>query len=126
MTPMTLADVSALARAPKKISAEFTFPYLAHAPMEPLNCVIEYKPGESATIHSGSQMPTVDQAVAAIIANLQQSVEAQSAARSRIMDADFAQETANMSRAQILQQAGTAMVAQANQLPQGVLQLLKG
>jgi flagellin len=61
----------------------------------------------------------------AIIANLQQSVEAQSAARSRIMDADFASETANMSRAQILQQAGTAMVAQANQLPQGVLTLLR-
>jgi flagellin len=61
----------------------------------------------------------------AIIANLQQSVEAQSAARSRIMDADFASETANMSRAQILQQAGTAMVAQANQLPQQVLSLLR-
>ena len=61
----------------------------------------------------------------AIISNLQQSVEAQSAARSRIMDADFASETANMSRAQILQQAGTAMVAQANQLPNQVLSLLR-
>ena len=61
----------------------------------------------------------------AIISNLQQSVEAQRAARSRIMDADFASETANMSRAQILQQAGTAMVAQANQLPQQVLSLLR-
>ncbi|TDM09418.1 MAG: flagellin FliC [Ideonella sp. MAG2] len=61
----------------------------------------------------------------AIIGNLQQSVEAQSAARSRIMDADFAAETANMSRTQILQQAGTAMVAQANQLPQTVLSLLR-
>ena len=62
----------------------------------------------------------------AVIANLQQAVENQAAARSRIMDADFAQETASLSRAQILQQAGTAMVAQANQLPQQVLQLLKG
>ena len=61
----------------------------------------------------------------AIISNLQQGVENQSAARSRIMDADFAQETANLSRAQILQQAGTAMVAQANQLPQQVLSLLR-
>ena len=61
----------------------------------------------------------------AIISSLQQGVEAQSAARGRIMDADFAQETANMSRANILQQAGTAMVAQANQLPQQVLQLLR-
>jgi len=61
----------------------------------------------------------------AIIANLQTAVENQSAAQSRIMDADFAAETANMSRAQVLQQAGTAMVAQANQLPQQVLKLLQ-
>ena len=60
----------------------------------------------------------------AVIANLQQGAEAQSAARSRIMDADFAAETAALSRAQILQQAGNAMVAQANQLPQQVLSLL--
>ena len=62
----------------------------------------------------------------AVITNLQSSVENQSAASSRITDADFATETANMSRAQILQQAGTAMVAQANQLPQQVLKLLQG
>ena len=62
----------------------------------------------------------------AVISNLQTAVENQAAARSRIMDADFAQETANLSRAQILQQAGTAMVAQANQLPQQVLRLLQG
>ncbi|MCB1998517.1 MAG: flagellin FliC [Burkholderiaceae bacterium] len=61
-----------------------------------------------------------------VISNLQISAENQSAARSRIMDADFAAETANLSRAQILQQAGNAMVAQANQLPQQVLQLLQG
>ncbi|MEO5696197.1 MAG: flagellin [Burkholderiaceae bacterium] len=60
------------------------------------------------------------------IANIQVTAENLSAARGRIMDADFAMETANLSRAQILQQAGTAMVAQANQLPQQVLQLLKG
>ena len=60
----------------------------------------------------------------AVISNLQQSVENQAAARSRIMDADFASETANLSRAQILQQAGNAMIAQANQQPQMVLQLL--
>ena len=59
------------------------------------------------------------------IANLQVTSENLSASRSRIVDADFAQETANLSRAQILQQAGTAMVAQANQLPQGVLALLR-
>jgi flagellin len=60
----------------------------------------------------------------AVISNLQVSVENQATARGRIMDADFAAETANLSRAQILQQAGTAMVAQANQLPQQVLSLL--
>jgi len=59
-----------------------------------------------------------------VISNLQVSVENQTAARSRIMDADFASETANLSRANILQQAGNAMVAQANQLPQQVLKLL--
>ena len=62
----------------------------------------------------------------AIISNLQVAAENQTAARSRIMDADFAVETANLSRAQILQQAGNAMVAQANQLPQNVLKLLGG
>ncbi len=61
----------------------------------------------------------------AIIGTLQVAAENQSAARGRIMDADFAAETANLSRAQILQQAGTAMVAQANALPQQVLQLLQ-
>ncbi len=60
-----------------------------------------------------------------IISNLQSSVENQSAARSRIMDADFATETANMSRANVLQQAGTAMIAQANQQPSQVLSLLR-
>ena len=59
------------------------------------------------------------------INNLDITSENLSASRSRIQDADFAKETANLSRAQILQQAGTAMVAQANQLPQGVLSLLK-
>ena len=61
-----------------------------------------------------------------VIANLQVSVENQSAAKARIMDADFASETANLSRANILQQAGNAMVAQANSLPQLVLKLLQG
>ena len=60
-----------------------------------------------------------------IVANLQVGVENQSAARSRIMDADYAVETSNLSRANILQQAGNAMVAQANQLPQQVLALLR-
>ena len=60
-----------------------------------------------------------------VVANLMVASENQSAARSRIMDADYASETANLSRASILQQAGNAMVAQANQLPQQVLSLLR-
>ena len=59
------------------------------------------------------------------IQNLQITGENMSAARGRIMDADFAAETANLSRSQILQQAGSAMVAQANQLPNQVLALLR-
>ena len=62
----------------------------------------------------------------AVIANLSIAAENQTAARSRIMDADFAAETAALTRSQILQQAGTAMLAQANQVPQQVLQLLQG
>ena len=60
-----------------------------------------------------------------VINNLQVASENQAAARSRIMDADFAMETANLTRLQILQQAGTAMVAQANAVPQSVLSLLQ-
>jgi flagellin len=60
-----------------------------------------------------------------VVSNLMVATENQSAARSRIMDADYATETANLSRASILQQAGNAMVAQANQLPQQVLSLLR-
>jgi len=59
------------------------------------------------------------------ISNLSITNENQTAARGRIMDADFATETSNLSRAQILQQAGSAMVAQANQLPNSVLTLLR-
>jgi flagellin len=61
-----------------------------------------------------------------VIANLQVAVENQAAAKSRIIDADFAAETASLTRAQILQQAGTAMLAQANAAPQNVLTLLRG
>ena len=59
------------------------------------------------------------------VGNIEIQAENLSASRGRIVDADFAKETANLSRTQILQQAGVAMVAQANQLPQGVLSLLR-
>ena len=60
-----------------------------------------------------------------VVSNLMSAVENQAAARGRIVDADYAAETASLSRASILQQAGNAMVAQANQLPQQVLSLLR-
>jgi len=61
-----------------------------------------------------------------VVAGLDTQAGALSSARGRILDTDFAKETASLTRAQILQQAGTAMLSQANQLPQGVLSLLRG
>jgi isoquinoline 1-oxidoreductase beta subunit len=63
------ADVSKLATAPRKITAEYEFPYLAHAPMEPLNCVVDLK-ADSCTVWAGTQFQTVDQAAIAKTANL--------------------------------------------------------
>lgn len=63
---------------------------------------------------------------ASVVTNLGVASENMSASKSRITDADFASETAKMTRAQILQQAGTAMLAQANQLPNQVMTLLRG
>ncbi len=84
-----------------------------------IDLAIDKVNGERATM--GASQSRFD----TVISSLQQSIENQTAARSRIMDADFAVETANLSRAQILQQAGNAMVAQANQVPQQVLALLR-
>ena len=74
---------------------------------------------------SRAALGAVQNRFSSTIENLQTTTENLSASRSRIQDADFAMETANLSRAQVLQQAGTAMIAQANQLPQQVLQLLR-
>jgi flagellin len=63
---------------------------------------------------------------ASVVATLQETSENLSASRSRIQDADFAQETANLTRSQVLQQAGVAILAQANALPNQVLALLRG
>ena len=74
---------------------------------------------------SRADLGAVQNRFESVVSNLASSAENLTASRSRITDADFAAETANLSRSQILQQAGTAMVAQANQLPQGVLSLLR-
>jgi flagellin len=73
-----------------------------------------------------ADMGAVQNRFTSVVASLQTTSENLSASRSRILDADFASETANLTRGQILQQAGTAMLAQANSLPNGVLALLRG
>jgi len=80
---------------------------------------LDYVNSQRAVI--GAQASRLESAMA----NLNNTSENLSASRSRILDADFAVETATLARQQILQQAGSAMVAQANQLPQGVLALLR-
>jgi flagellin len=91
----------------------------ARAAMDALDAAID------TVTTSRAEFGAVQNRFDTVIANLQVAAENQSASRGRIMDADFATETANLSRGQILQQAGTAMIAQANQLPQGVLALLR-
>ncbi|MEZ2635378.1 FliC/FljB family flagellin [Morganella morganii] len=103
---------------------------------------VEVKTAAEATEAFDKQLKTLDEALTKVdtyrsklgafqnrmqstINNLNNSVNNLSAARSRIQDADFATEVSNMSRGQILQQAGTAVLAQANQVPQGVLSLLR-
>lgn len=84
---------------------------------------------DSALAQISSQRATlgaVQNRFASVVSNLQTTSENLSASRSRIQDTDFAAETANMTKNQILQQAGTAMLAQANSLPNNVLSLLKG
>jgi flagellin len=76
--------------------------------------------------NSRASLGAIQNRFASTISNLQTTSENLSAARSRIQDTDFAAETASLTRGQILQQAGTAMLAQANSLPNGVLSLLRG
>jgi flagellin len=75
---------------------------------------------------SRANLGAVQNRFSSVVSNLAATSENLTASRSRIMDTDFAAETASLSRNQILQQAGTAMLAQANSLPQGVLALLRG
>lgn len=75
-------------------------------------------------INTRSQMGAIQNRFESVISNINSYKEGLQAARSRIMDTDYAETTAELARTQVLQQAGVAMVAQANQLPQGVLKLL--
>ena len=100
-------------------SVDITTEKGAYIAMKKIDDALDQVNGARATL--GAVQSRFENAVA----NIQIGVENLSASRGRIMDADFAKETANLSRSQILQQAGTAMVAQANQAPQGVLSLLR-
>jgi flagellin len=75
---------------------------------------------------SRANLGAIQNRFSSVVSSLATTSENLSASRSRIQDADFAAETASLTRGQILQQAGTAMLAQANSLPNGVLALLRG
>jgi flagellin len=112
-------DLTAAADITAATGGDVTTLANAQTAMDDLDTAIDYVTTQRATF--GAVQNRFD----SVIANLQVAAENQAASRGRIMDADFATETANLSRGQILQQAGTAMVAQANQAPQGVLALLR-
>jgi flagellin len=117
---ITTTDLSANADVTTVTAGDITTAATAATAITNLDTLINTLNTERATY--GAAQNRFD----AIVNVLQVSSENQAAARGRIMDADFASETANLSRAQILQQAGNAMVAQANQLPQQVMALLRG
>jgi flagellin len=122
-TGLAVADGAAIAAAATDLtgidSIDVTTEKGAYIAMKKIDSALDQVNGARATL--GAVQSRFENAVA----NIAIGVENLSASRGRIMDADFAKETANLSRAQILQQAGTAMVAQANQVPQGVLSLLR-
>ncbi len=89
------------------------------------NAILAMDAALDAVNSSRADLGAIQNRFSSVVANLQTSSENLSASRSRIMDTDFAKETAELSRTQILQQAGTAMLAQANQIPQNVLSLLR-
>ncbi|MBV8646302.1 flagellin [Paludibacterium sp.] len=80
----------------------------------------------NAISNDRSQLGAIQNRFQAVVANMSNYVQNLSDARSRIVNTDFASETANLTQQQILQQAGTAILSQANQLPQAALTLLKG
>lgn len=89
------------------------------------NAILAMDAALKAVNSSRAELGAVQNRFSSVVANLQTGSENLSASRSRIMDTDFAKETAELSRTQVLQQAGTAMLAQANQLPNNVLSLLR-
>lgn len=116
---ITTTDMTAAASVTAVTGGDITTTGNASTAMDNLDTLIDAVSTERSTY--GAMQNRFE----AIIANLEISGENQAAARSRIMDADFAQETAALTRGQVLQQAGTAMLSQANSAPQNVLALLR-
>ena len=116
---VTTADLSADADMTAATGADLTSQANADAAIGLLDTALDVVTSNRATYGA------VQNRFQSVINNLQVASENQAAARGRIVDADFAKETADMTRYQILQQAGTAMVAQANAAPQSVLSLLQ-
>lgn len=118
--PISIADIEVTLSAVKAASIGGTA-----TPSAILSAINHIDTAIGSIDTSRSKLGAIQNRFTTTIANLQSSIENQSAAKSRIMDTDFAAETAALSRGQILQQAGTAMLAQANQKPQSVLSLLQ-
>ena len=116
---ITLVDVNAAAGVTSAVGANVSTVALASTALTAVDAAIQTVSDQRADF--GALQNRLESAVR----NIENVVENQSAARSRVLDADFARETANMTRTQILQQAGTAMLAQANAIPQNVLSLLR-
>src|SRR5690606_29855439 len=116
---VTTTDLSGDAAVTDVTSGNIGTDTAALAAMDDIDTLIDTVTTERATYGA------VQNRFESVISNLQSAVESQTAARSRIMDADFAAETAAMTRAQVLQQAGVAMLSQANAMPNTVLSLLR-
>ncbi len=120
-TGVTLADADALVATDAKHAADLKVTSYGNA-QQALQIVDKALDSINST---RADLGAVQNRFTSVVANLQTSSENLSASRSRIKDTDFAKETAELTRTQILQQAGTAMLAQANQVPQNVLSLLR-
>jgi flagellin len=116
---VNLTDISAGAGMAKVLAGGITSASQALARMTNLDAAID------EVTSARSNLGSVQNRFESVVANLSTTSENLQAAKGRIMDADFAVETSNMSRAQVLQQAGNAMLAQANQAPQQVMSLLR-
>lgn len=120
------ADITGLSPATTNTATTTGFVGLSIGSVPGANLAIQSMDAALTAVNDArASLGAVQNRFESTIANLSTTAENLSAARSRIQDADFAAETASMTRAQILQQAGTAMVAQANSLPQSVLSLLR-